>query len=509
VFKRIAKLLGLKPKTIATTAAGKKRLADKLESLLETTADAVVGVASNGHIALVNPQTENLFGYLRDEVLGKPIEILLPEIFQPGILGRRTLFLLDPETRPMGEGLELHGRRKDGSEFPADVGVSRFKHEELVAVFFIRDMTDILQAEQALLESRAEFREIVESAPDAMVIADSEGRIQIVNAETERLFGYARDELLGHALEVLVPELVRTRHRKHRGGYSADPRVRAMGRDLEPHGQRKDGSVFPVEISLSPLHTKAGILISSVIRDITQRKQAEKKIQHLNLVLRTIRNVNQLIVGEKSEAVLIQKICQSLMGNRGYNSAWIVLLGEQGEYLNSAETGLGKNVTTMKKLLKDGKLPDCANKALKKKGLVIIEDPNKECKDCPISKNYPGSGGYSACLRHGGTIYGLLVVSVPSIFINNEEQGLFREICGDIGFALSNIEVEKKRKKAEEELEKHRNHLKKLVKKRTAELEEKNKELERFNKLFVGREFRIKELKDKVKELEKEAGRKE
>ena len=129
----------------------------------------------------------------------------------------------------MGEGLELHGRRKDGTEFPAGVGVSRFQHEELVAMFFIRDMTDIVQAEQALLESREELRVIVETAPDAMVIVDSEGQIQLVNAETEKLFGHTREELLGQAVEVLVPEDVRGKHRKHLAGYLAEPRVRAAG----------------------------------------------------------------------------------------------------------------------------------------------------------------------------------------------------------------------------------------------------------------------------------------
>ena len=292
MFEWIATLLGLRPKTTGVTAAMEGRLVGKLESLLASTANAIVGVQSDGSIAIVNPQTENLFGYLRDEVLGKSVEFLLPEIFQPGILGRRTLFLLDPQTRRMGEGLELHGRRKDGSEFPADVGVSQFKHEELVAVFFIRDMTDILQAEQALLESREEFREIVESAPDAMVIADSEGCIQLVNAETEKLFGYTREELLGQAVEMLVPEDVRSTHRKHLAGYLAEPRVRAAGQGLEPHGQRKDGSVFPVEIRLSPLHTKEGILVSSVIRDVTERKRAERERERL--LHRTNKRVKEL-----------------------------------------------------------------------------------------------------------------------------------------------------------------------------------------------------------------------
>lgn len=237
--------------------------------------------------------------------------------------------------------------------------------------------------------------------------------------------------------------------------------------------------------------------------EIGIRKRAEEKIQHLNLVLCAIRNVNQLIIEEKNRDVLIQKVCKILIENRGYGNAWIVLLGEQGEYIDSVEAGLGKDFTPMKKMLEEGKMTDCGNKTLKKKDVVIIEDPGKECADCPLSANYAGRGGYSMCISHGDNIYGLLTVSVPVIFIKDkEEQDLFREVSGDIGIALYSIEVEKKRKQAEEELIKHREQLEELVKERTVELEEKNKELKRYNRLFEGRELRIKELRDKVKELE-------
>ena len=149
-------------------------------------------------------------------------------------------------------------------------------------------------------------------------------------------------------------------------------------------------------------------------------------------------------------------------------------------------------------------MPNCGNAALKKKDLVITEDPKNECKDCPLSINYSGHSGYSICLRYKDDIYGLLSVSALRHYIDDkEEQSLFGEVAGDIAFALHNIEMEEERKQAEEELAKYRQHLEELVKERTAELEEKNIELKRYNKLFEGRELRIKELRDKVKELEK------
>lgn len=242
-----------------------------LAGLLDAAPDAMIVTDQSGTIVLVNSQTEQLFGYTREELLGEPADLLVPRAKRRVQPGYRADYLDDPVPRRMSEALDLQALRKDGTVFPVDVTISPVESRRgLLVCAAIRDLSGKRREERL-------FRGLLEAAPDAMVIVGSDGRIVLVNAQVERLFGYDRDELVGREVEILVPDRFAGLHTAFRDGYAAEPRTRPMGLAGDLFGRRKDGSEFAVEISLAPLETDEGLLVSAAVRDISERRRAEEE----------------------------------------------------------------------------------------------------------------------------------------------------------------------------------------------------------------------------------------
>jgi PAS domain S-box-containing protein len=342
--------------------------------------------------------------------------------------------------------VETHGVRDDGSRFNVRLRAFPVFRQDGTVIGFVeigQDITERKAAEEALAWERNLLRALMDTIPDHIYFKDTDSRFIRVSKAQAEWFG-----LSDPAQAVGKTDFDFFTEEHARPAYEDEQRIVRTGQPLVGIEERETWPGRPdtwVLTSKMPFRDERGKIVGTfgLSRDITDRKRAEEKIEHLNLVLRAIRNVNQLITRERDRARLLQGACETLIATRGYHSAWVALLDDSEGLVMPAEAGLGEDFLPLVERLKCGGLTDCGQRALKQSGVVVTEDPISTCADCPLSSMYDGRGAVTVRLGYGGKVYGLLSVSIPrDLTADEEERALFEEVAGDIAFALHNAEQE-------------------------------------------------------------------
>ena len=252
---------------------------ERFRLAVESAPNAVVMVNQEGQIVLVNALTERFFGYGREELIGQPLEMLVPRRFRREHPALRRDFFVNPQTRAMGAGRDLYGLRKNGSEFPVSIGLTPIETAEgMLVLSAIVDITERQRAEEALRDREARLQAIVMTAVDGIIVIDERGIVESFNPTAERLFGYQADEVIGRNINTLMPSPFGHEHDSYLAHYLETGEAKIIGLGREVVGQRKDGTTFPMDLAVSEMRLGPRRMFTGIVRDLTEYRAVEEAL---------------------------------------------------------------------------------------------------------------------------------------------------------------------------------------------------------------------------------------
>lgn len=250
----------------AAAANALRQAQERFRLVVEANTNGLLVVDRDGRIVLLNSALARMFGYDSGELLGQGLELLLPESARPGHAAMLAAYMAAPSARPMGQGRELHGRRRDGSEFPIEISLSPFSENGILYVdAFVADISERKRVERLHRRIEARLQLMMQTSPVGLLVVDDQGAIEMANPTAERMFGYGAGELLNQPVERLLAKASQAKHVQLRQDYLRAPSVRAMGAGLDLQGVRKDGGVFPVEVGLASFEEDGRVYVQATV----------------------------------------------------------------------------------------------------------------------------------------------------------------------------------------------------------------------------------------------------
>lgn len=344
-------------------------------------------------------------------------------------------------------GLHLLGERTGSYDSAFGTAIGTALEIAVLIVVILGFAGSVQRADRARQMEEQRFRTLLESSPDALLLSDAEGRILLVNARAETLFGFSREQLLGQGIDILVPSMQRGRHQHLRQHYQRDPQITPLGKNRELSAQHRNGSTVPVEVSLSPIHTDTGLCILSTVRDIRERKLQEQRLYRLNRMHALLSGVNALIVRARERPRLFEETCRIAVQVGRFDAAWIDAIDpEQHALFPVARAGEAA----------DRVLDNCApvrldrgdhdslivpavtsHHAAYSNDITTLSTPSERARRL-IDLGYRSVIALPL-LAAGEAVACMTLISRECDFFDADELALLNELAEDVGFALEHI----------------------------------------------------------------------
>nr|WP_228747960.1 PAS domain S-box protein [Bradyrhizobium sp. BR 10289] len=344
-----------------------------MRAVVDTAVDGVILIDARGSILMFNPACEKLFGYPADEVVGRNVKLLMPKSYRDSHDGYLHNYHVSGERKIIGIGREVVGQRKDGSTFlmHLSVGETRQAAGETTFVGIVHDLTERERVERELRESAARLRAVVDTAVDGVILIDSDGIVLKFNPACEKLFKYEADEVLGRNVRMLMPQPYRSGHDGYIRNFIATGDKKIIGIGREVLGQRKDGTTFPMDLSVGEAKQDGSSIFVGMIHDLSDRKRTEAQLMQAQKmeavgqlsggIAHDFNNLLTVIVGNAEYLAeqlvsrgdlkrLADDICSA--GERGAELTQRLLSFSRKQLLRPVETECNKLVETMHKLLR-------------------------------------------------------------------------------------------------------------------------------------------------------------